>query len=84
MRYDYYLHKSGGYAFDYFGGIGRPYKVSFLRACIAKVLKYHVTTYPKGRPVSQKSLYTRAALHRDISRKCYFMKQLREGRVDSV
>ena len=84
MKYDYYLHKSGGYAFDYFGGIGRPYKVNIITVLLAKILKYEITPVPKGRPYNERSVYTRATLCRGISRRSYFMKRIREGIYDRI
>jgi hypothetical protein len=47
-KYDYYLHKSLGFAGDYFGEIGPPFKVSMLRFYIFKLFRYRATRVPTG------------------------------------
>jgi len=47
-RYDYYRHLSGGFAFDYFGGVGKPEKISFSHYVLLKLLGYRVTRVPRG------------------------------------
>lgn len=82
MKYDYYLHRSGGYAFDYFGGIGKPFKVSWFKALVAKLLKREVTPCPVG--CSEHRVYVRAVLKRGISRRSYFMSQIKKGIYDRI
>jgi len=48
MKYDYYMHRSKGYVGDYFGEIGKPFKVSNFKYYFFKLLKYRVTKVPKG------------------------------------
>jgi hypothetical protein len=66
VKYDYYLHRSGGRVFDYFGGIGTPFRVSLLRALIFKLLGFRMTRVRKGR--SLKSVIVRAALKQGAHR----------------
>lgn len=50
-KYDYYLHRSGGRAFDYFGFIGTPFQVSMIRWYIFKLFGYRATRVPRGSSV---------------------------------
>jgi hypothetical protein len=59
--YDYYLHRSGGRAFDYFGGIGTPFKVSMLRFYLWKWLGFRATRVVKNS--SLRRVVIRATLH---------------------
>lgn len=78
VRYDYYLHRSGGRVFDYFGGIGLPYKVGCIRAGVMKVLGYSVTRVPR-RITSLQRIYLRAALTRGAHRRSFKVEQIRKG-----
>jgi hypothetical protein len=73
-RFDYYLHKSGGYAFDYFGGIGPPYQVNILWFYFMKILGYKATRVVRG--ASRKRVYIRACLNMQISRRSWKMQQV--------
>ena len=65
-RYDYYLHRSGGYAFDHFGGIGTPFQVSFLRFYLWKWMGYRATRVIKG--ASLRRVYIRATIKQGAHR----------------
>lgn len=75
MRHDYYLHRSGGRVFDYFGGIGTPFKVSCLRAWLYKIMGYRMTRVRRGASVLQ--VMTRATLLGGAGRHSYKMKEER-------
>jgi len=78
MKRDYYMHRSGGYAFDHGGNIGTPFKVSMLRACINDLCGYCVTSVPKG--ASIKRVYIRAALTRGAHRKSWLVGEMKKGK----
>lgn len=80
--HDYYLHRSGGKVFDYFGGIGTPFRVSILRAAIAKALGYKVTRVVKGAP--QRRVYIRATLNKGAHRTSYAMQKILDEIYDEV
>lgn len=79
-RWDYYLHRSGGRAFDYFGGIGQPFKVCFLRWFFYMIFGFRATRVPKGAPISR--VYIRAGLKQGAHRHSYKMGRLRAGDYD--
>ena len=73
-KYDYYLHHSGGRAFDYFGGIGTPFKVSLLRFYLYRLLGYRTTRTQRG--ASLRRLYIRAALQGGAHRHSYNISEI--------
>jgi hypothetical protein len=75
MKYDYYLHHSGGRAFDYFGGIGDPFRVSFIRAFIWKLLGFRMTKVRKGANLI--SIMTRATLKAGAHRHSVKIQEIR-------
>lgn len=77
MKYEYYLHRSGGILFDHFGGIGTPFKVSAIRGILSKWFGWCLTPARPGS--STKSVYTRAALVRGVGRHSHFMGEIRKG-----
>jgi len=79
-RYDYYLHRSGGVAFDYFGGIGTPFKVSFIRFYLYKLLGYRNTKVLRG--ASIRRVMIRANLERGAHRHSISMEEARKGLLD--
>lgn len=76
MKRDYYMHRSGGYAFYYFGNIGTPFKVSMFRACINGLCGYCVTRVPRG--ASIKRVYIRAALTRGAHRMSWLVGEMKK------
>jgi len=77
-QYDYYLHQSGGRAFDYFGGVGVPFKVSVLRFFLCKLAGYRVTRVRAGAPLYR--VMVRAALKSGAHRHSWKVKEARKGR----
>ena len=77
MKYEYYMHRSGGLAFDHFGGIGRPFPVRRWWACLMKFLGYSVTHCPVGSDT--KRIYIRAALLQGAHRRSSKVAELRAG-----
>ena len=82
LRYEYYLHRPGGPAFDYFGGIGTPFRVSPLRAWIYKILGFRMTRVRKGK--SLKSVIVRAALKQGAHRHSYKIEEIVKNGYDAV
>jgi hypothetical protein len=82
MKYEYYLHRSGGVVFDHFGGIGRPFKVGFFSMLLAKLLGRAVTPCPPG--CSERRVYIRAALMRGVHRRSIKMQKIKDGIWDEV
>lgn len=76
MKRDYYLHRSGGRKFDYFGGIGTPFRVSFLRYIVMKALKYKATSVPHGTPLVR--VIIRAALKAGAHRRSWKVQQIKK------
>ena len=77
-KYDYYLHRSGGRVFDYFGGIGTPFKVSLLRFYLFKWAGFRATRVLKGAPLSR--VLIRATIRCGAHRHSYKMGEARAGR----
>jgi hypothetical protein len=82
MKYDYYLHRSGGRVFDYWGGIGTPFRVSILRAYISKVLGYKMTRVCAR--VGVRRVYIRATLASGAHRNSYKMDKIKNGKYDEA
>ena len=82
MKYDYYLHRSGGKVFDYFGGIGRPYQVNVLWFYFMDRMGYKATRVVKG--ASIKRVYIRATLARGVNRNSFKMQKIKDGIYDEV
>jgi hypothetical protein len=82
MKRDYYLHKSGGYAFDYWGGIGKPYQVNKVWFYFMKLMGYKATHVVKG--ASLRRIYIRAYLNTGFSRRSWKMQQLLMETYDEV
>ena len=76
-RFDYYLHCSGGFAFDYFGGIGTPFRVSVFRAYLYKWAGYRMTRVPRGASLTR--VMVRAALKSGAHRRSLFVEKARRG-----
>ena len=51
MTYDYYAHRSGGKVFDYFGGIGRPFRIGIVMYYFMKIFGWRVSKILSGAPV---------------------------------
>lgn len=77
-RYDYYLHCSGGRAFDYFGGVGEPFRVSALRFYLFKLAGYRATKVRAGAPLHR--VMVRAALKSGAHRHSWKVQEARKGR----
>lgn len=82
MRYDYYLHRSGGRVFDYFGGIGRPYRVNVLWWWVMKLAGYKATKVPVFAPIRR--VYIRATLAQGAHRRSYKMEKILKEIYDEV
>lgn len=80
-HYDYYLHRSGGRAFDYFGGVGKPYRVNIFHAYLFKLLGYCMTRVQRGSDIRR--VMTRAILQRGAHRHSYAMEHDRENYGDN-
>ena len=80
MKYEYYMHRSGGLAFDHFGGIGRPFRVRRWWAYLMKRLGYCVTHVPVGS--ATRRIYVRAALLRGAHRHSHKVQRLKNGDLD--
>lgn len=81
-RYDYYLHRSGGKVFDYFGGIGTPFRVSLLRWWLFKLTGYKATRVTRGADLRR--VYIRATLAAGAHRNSYKMEKVLKGITDEV
>lgn len=80
-KYDYYLHRSGGRVFDSFGGIGRPYRVSWLWFKFAVLIGYRGTRVQKGASLTR--VYIRAAL-KTAHRHSIRLQYMKLGRWDEI
>jgi hypothetical protein len=76
---DYYLHKSGGFAFDYFGGFGRPYQVKIFCFYFIKLLGYKATRVVRG--ASIKRVYIRATLAIGAHRHSWAMEKVLQEKI---
>jgi len=74
MKYDYYLHRSGGRVFDYFGGIGTPFKVGIIRFYLWKWMRFRATKIRKGS--SLKRVMIRATLKQGSHRHSWNIENL--------
>lgn len=82
MRYDFYLHRSGGKVFDYFGGVGTPYQVHWLWWYIMKWAGYKATRVQAGAPL--KRVYIRATLAAGAHRRSYKMEEILKEKYDKI
>ena len=82
MRYDYYLHRTGGFAFDYWGGIGRPYIVNVLWWYFMRLIGYKATRVQANAPLRR--VYIRASLFSGAHRHSHTMDKMRDGIWDEV
>ena len=82
MRYDYYLHRAGGFLFDYWGGIGQPYRVHVLWWYIMRAAGYKATRVPAFAPI--KRVYIRATLAQGAHRNSYKMEKILKEIYDEV
>ena len=73
-RRDSYLHRSGGRVFDYFGGIGTPFRVSMIRFYLYKWFGFRATKVLKG--VAIKRVYIRAILAQGAHRHSWKMEEV--------
>lgn len=80
MKRSYYMHRSGGKVFDYFGGVGKPFKVRWITAMVMKVLGYKVTRAPAH--YDEVQVMVRAALLGGAHRRSIKVQRIKERGYD--
>ena len=76
MKNKYYLHRSTGFAGDYFGEIGEPYEVSFCRAYFMKFLGYRMTKALEDTSITE--VMVKAAIENGAHPTSYAVWKIRE------
>ena len=76
MKNKYYLHRSTGFAGDYFGEIGEPYEVSFFWAYLMKIFGYRMTKAPEDKNLTE--VWVKAAIEAGAHPTSYAVQKIRE------
>jgi predicted SAM-dependent methyltransferase len=76
MKYDYYKHRSGGFVFDYFGGVGTAVKINILWYYCLKITGYRVTKVPAGSPLVD--VYVKAAIKGGAGANSWKVQKIKE------
>ena len=76
MKRVYYMHRSGGKVFDYFGGIGTPFRVKAITGIVMKILGYKVTKAPAH--YNETQVMVRAAMNSGAHRRSYKVQKIKE------
>jgi len=77
---DYYLHRNMSFALNYFGHIGNPFQVSYLRYLLYKILGFRATAVPKG--TSTTEVLVHAAITDGAHPTSYHVKKIRKNGHD--
>lgn len=81
MKRVYYMHRSGGRVFNYFGGIGTPFRVSCITGIFMKLMGYKVTRAPAH--YTEKQVIIRAALNQGAHPHSYKIAKIKEKGNDN-
>ena len=74
MKYDYYMHRSGGFINDYFGYVGDPFKVCWFKYWFFGTCGYKVTRVPKNS--TMKVILTQSLINAEIHLESHAAEEL--------
>ena len=76
MKRVFYMHRSGGRVYDYFGGVGKPFRVKCITGIVMKILGYKVTRAPAH--YNERQIMIRAAMNAGAHRNSYKVQKSKE------